>query len=137
MLQIIPVTGTELHVRYPRETAPQKVHVRLDARDGGRLWADADAPGGGAPRAEWDGHVQTWPIPALCAAGADHDAELERSYRIACSLFCMASLVCVRRAVRRRRLGGFGRRPLPKPLIGIDAAGGSAGRGRIDPEPPS
>lgn len=67
-IAITTVTGTELHVTYPRQTQAQPCYVELDARDDGRLSAAANPEIGNAvPFDVVHGHVQRWTIPALKA----------------------------------------------------------------------
>jgi hypothetical protein len=57
-IDIKPVKGTELYLRYPRQSAPQPCHVELDARGEGSLTASPDpVVGSGVPFDVYHQHV--------------------------------------------------------------------------------
>ncbi len=70
-LKVTPVTGTELHHRYPRESKDQPVHVSLNCETG-ELSAQVDMEIGMAvPRNVHEERRIRWTIPALRAKAAN------------------------------------------------------------------
>lgn len=71
-VHLLPIAGSDLHHRFPRESLAQRCHVTLDCRSGA-LTAEVDMEiGVGIPADVYREHIQRWTIPALKATVANN-----------------------------------------------------------------
>jgi len=89
-VNIVPVKGSELYCKYPRQTSPQPCYIELDCATG-RFSASYNADvGNGHPMEVHNGIKQRWAISALKADAANALLQdMAEKAQIICDGFCI------------------------------------------------